>query len=247
MRRHDTSGCRRRRPGVAQGRAPRPGFRACGLTLRRAGIRVVGLVGSAGPMDNSSMDTALPSIDPTAGTWLDFADARRLLVDTYPGIVVALDPDGLVQWLNPAASHRLGYGRDELAGRAFRGSLVAREEIELHAETLAREFGEPVAAEAGVLTARLRRGAPGDEQGWVLRHKEGALQPARPGHRRAARPRRPARRPARGRALAARRRRPAAAAGAARQPHRPVRARRAARSRRDGAAARRAPEERRRR
>jgi diguanylate cyclase (GGDEF)-like protein/PAS domain S-box-containing protein len=93
--------------------------------------------------------------------------------------VLGLDLDGRILWINPAASQRLGYDREELTGRAFVDGLVAREEIELQAAHLSREFGEPVPADTGVLTARLQRGAPADEQGWVLKNKEGALHPAR--------------------------------------------------------------------
>ena len=125
------------------------------------------------------MNATYAPLDTTTRTWLDLAEARRLLVDTYPGIVLGLDLDGRILWINPAASQRLGYDREELTGRAFVDGLVAREEIELQAAHLAREFGEPVAADTGVLTARLQRGAPADEQGWVLKNKEGALHPAR--------------------------------------------------------------------
>jgi diguanylate cyclase (GGDEF)-like protein/PAS domain S-box-containing protein len=133
-------------------------------------------------MDNRRMSTPHAThapVDTSTRTWIDLADARRLLVDTYPGIVLGLDLDGRILWLNPAASQRLGYDREELTGRPFVDGLVAREEIELQAAHLSKELGEPVAADAGVLTARLRRGAAADEQGWVLRHKEGALHPAR--------------------------------------------------------------------
>jgi diguanylate cyclase (GGDEF)-like protein/PAS domain S-box-containing protein len=130
-------------------------------------------------MDNGRMNATYAPLDTTTRTWLDLAEARRLLVDTYPGIVLGLDLDGRILWINPAASQRLGYDREELTGRAFVDGLVAREEIELQAAHLAREFGEPVAADTGVLTARLQRGAPADEQGWVLKNKEGTLHPAR--------------------------------------------------------------------
>jgi diguanylate cyclase (GGDEF)-like protein/PAS domain S-box-containing protein len=125
------------------------------------------------------MNATYAPLDTSTRTWLELAEARRLLVDTYPGIVLALDLEGRILWINPAASQRLGYGREELTGRAFIDGLVAREEIELQAAHLSREFGEPVAADTGVLTARLQRGAPADEQGWVLKNKEDALHPAR--------------------------------------------------------------------
>jgi diguanylate cyclase (GGDEF)-like protein/PAS domain S-box-containing protein len=130
-------------------------------------------------MDNDRMNATHAPIDTASRTWLDLGEARRLLVDTYPGIALGLDLDGHLLWINPAASQRLGYDREELTSRPFIDGLVAREEIELQAAHLAREFGEPVAADAGVLTARLQRGAPADEQGWVLKAKDGTLHPAR--------------------------------------------------------------------
>src|SRR3954467_10907356 len=104
------------------------------------------------------MDNAPAPLDPQSRTWLDLADARRLLIDTYPGIAIVLDLEGRILAINPAASQRLGYGREELTGRDFSGSLVSREEIELQAANLGREFDEAVPADIGVLSARLRRG-----------------------------------------------------------------------------------------
>jgi diguanylate cyclase (GGDEF)-like protein/PAS domain S-box-containing protein len=125
------------------------------------------------------MDRLPPSIDPQSHTWLELGEVQRLLLDSFPGVVLGLDPDGRIRWVNPAATERLGYGREELAGRDLIGSLIAREELELRAAQLTRELGERVPADAGVLSIRLQQGTASDEHDWVLRHKDGSPHPTR--------------------------------------------------------------------
>ena len=125
------------------------------------------------------MDRLPPSIDPQSHTWLELGEVQRLLLDSYPGVVLGLDTDGRIRWINPAATERLGYGREELSGRELAGSLIAREEIELRAAQLSKELGERVTADAGVLSLRLRQGATPDQHDWVMRHKDGSPHPTR--------------------------------------------------------------------
>ena len=125
------------------------------------------------------MDQLPLSIDPQSHTWLELGEVQRLLLDSYPGVVLGLDTDGRIRWLNPAATERLGYGREELSGRELAGSLIAREEIELRAAQLSKELGERVTADAGVLSLRLRQGATPDQHDWVMRHKDGSPHPTR--------------------------------------------------------------------
>lgn len=125
------------------------------------------------------MDRLPPSIDPQSHTWLELGEVQRLLLDSYPGVVLGLDTDGRIRWLNPAATQRLGYGREELSGRELAGTLIAREEIELRAAQLSKELGERVTADAGVLSLRLRQGATPDQHDWVMRHKDGSPHPTR--------------------------------------------------------------------
>ena len=82
---------------------------------------------------------------------------QRLLLDSCPGVVLGLDLDGRIRWLNPAGAERPGYGREELSGRALGGTLIPLEELELRASQLVAEFGGLVAADASVLGARLSR------------------------------------------------------------------------------------------
>jgi len=125
------------------------------------------------------MDTLPPTLVPQSHTWLELGEVQRLLLDSYPGVVLGLELDGRIRALNPAGAERLGYGREALSGLALAGSLVPREELELRASQLSDELGEPVAADVGVLTLRLRRGNPSDEHDWVLRHRDGSPMPTR--------------------------------------------------------------------
>jgi len=110
---------------------------------------------------------------------MELGELQRLLLDSYPGVVLGLDTDGRIRWTNPAATQRLGYGRDELEGQALIGGLVSREEVEVRASQLSKELAEHVAPDVGVFTLRLRQGVAPDEHDWVLRGKDGSLHPAR--------------------------------------------------------------------
>lgn len=130
------------------------------------------------PPHTAPMNTSTPS-DVSTRHWLDLADVQSLLLDGYPGIVLALSPEGRVRGLNAAARQQLGHTPESLAGQDIVGTLLAREEVEVRATQLATEFGEPVAAGGGVLAARLARGLPGDVHEWVLRAHDGELKPTR--------------------------------------------------------------------
>jgi diguanylate cyclase (GGDEF)-like protein len=125
------------------------------------------------------MDRTPHSIDPQSHTWLELGEVQRLLLDAYPGIVLGLDLGGRIRSLNPAASQRLGVGREALDGQPLVGSLIAREELELRAMQLSEALGERVPADAGAFSARLIRGLPADEHDWVLRHRDGSPLPTR--------------------------------------------------------------------
>ncbi len=125
------------------------------------------------------MDTAYPALDPHATPFLELAEVQRLVLDAWPALVMRLDLEGRIAYLNPAGATRLGYGRDELTGRALVGSLVPREEMELRATQLAQELGGAQAPDATLFGARLRHGMAADEHDWVLRHKDGSPHPVR--------------------------------------------------------------------
>jgi diguanylate cyclase (GGDEF)-like protein len=125
------------------------------------------------------MDSQHPTLDPQSHTWLELGEVQRLLLDTYPGIVLGLDAQSRMRWINPTGSERLGYDREELGGRPIAGTLIALEELETRAAQLSAELGEHVVADAGVLGATLGRDGTSDEHEWVLRHKDGSPHPTR--------------------------------------------------------------------
>ena len=125
------------------------------------------------------MDAPLPTLAPASHTWLELGEVQRLLLDAFPRVVLGLGFDGVVQWANPAAATRLGVGRGALGGRHFGGDLVDASALQQRAALLSEELGEPVAGDAGVLFAKLRRGLLSDEHEWPLRHEDGSLVPVR--------------------------------------------------------------------
>ncbi len=125
------------------------------------------------------MDQRSPSLDPHSHTWLELGEVQRLLLDSYPGIVLGLGLDGRIRWLNPAGAERLGYSLTELNGRDLIGSLIHPEDLAQRAAQLSEEFGELIPNDVGVLSVRLRHGASSDEHDWALRHRDGSLRPAR--------------------------------------------------------------------
>lgn len=120
-------------------------------------------------------------LDPQHHTWLELGETQHLLLDSYPGIALGLGLDGRIRWINPAGAKRLGYGREELSGRALAGSLVPMDELALRASQLSRELGEQVPADAGVFSVPLRQGVLFNEYSWMLRHKNGASRATRLG------------------------------------------------------------------
>ena len=104
------------------------------------------------------MDSQHATLDPQSHTWLELGEVQQLLLDAYPGVVLGVDGHSRIRWINPVAAERLGYGRDELAGRPVAGSLIAQEELEARAAELSVILGE---------------------HEWVLRHKDGSPHPTR--------------------------------------------------------------------
>lgn len=125
------------------------------------------------------MDSQHATLDPQSHTWLELGEVQQLLLDAYPGVVLGVDAQSRIRWINPVAAERLGYGRDELAGKPIAGSLIALEELEARAVELSGILGEHVVADAGVLGTALRRDGVPSEHDWVLRHKDGSPHPTR--------------------------------------------------------------------
>lgn len=125
------------------------------------------------------MDSQHATLDPQSHTWLELGEVQQLLLDAYPGVVLGLDGHSRIRWINPVAAERLGYGRDELAGRPIAGSLISQEELEARAAELSAILGEHVVADAGVLGTALARDGVPSEHDWVLRHKDGSSHSTR--------------------------------------------------------------------
>lgn len=117
------------------------------------------------------MDHAAP-LDPLALTWLELGEAHRLLIDQFPRLVLGLDMEGRIQWVNRTGAEALGYQPGELRGKPMIGSLVRREEAEARAAMLGVELRTRVPSDARVFSARLQRGLA-DEYAWVLRTRDG--------------------------------------------------------------------------
>ncbi len=125
------------------------------------------------------MDSQHATLDPQSHTWLELGEVQQLLLDAYPGVVLGVDAQSRIRWINPVAAQRLGYGREELDGQPIAGSLIALEELEARAVELSAILGEHVVADAGVLGTALRRDGVASEHDWILRHKDGSPHPTR--------------------------------------------------------------------
>lgn len=129
--------------------------------------------------DTRPMDPHTPPLDPLPRVLLAFDDLQRLLLDAHTGVVMGLDLDGRLRWLNAAGQARLGYAAGEFDGVDLAGTVLTQDELDRHAAALSGELGEPVAANAAVLGVRLLRGLPPQDTAWMLRHKDGSPQPTR--------------------------------------------------------------------
>ncbi len=125
------------------------------------------------------MDSQHATLDPQSHTWLELGEVQQLLLDAYPGVVLGVDAQSRIRWINPTAAERLGFGREELSGKPIAGSLIALEELEARAVELSAILGEHVVADAGVLGTALRRDGIASEHDWILRHKDGSPHPTR--------------------------------------------------------------------
>ena len=125
------------------------------------------------------MDSQHATLDPQSHTWLELGEVQQLLLDAYPGVVLGVDGHSRIRWINPVAAERLGYGRDELAGKPIAGSLISQEELEARAAELSAILGEHVVADAGVLGTALTRDGVPSEHDWLLLHKDGSSHSTR--------------------------------------------------------------------
>ncbi len=86
--------------------------------------------------------------------------------------MITTTPDGLIVTFNPAAERMLGYGAEELIGKARLDILHDRTELEDRAGTFAGEIGGVIEPGFEVLIAKARRNLPNEHE-WTYVHKNG--------------------------------------------------------------------------
>ncbi|MDQ2104485.1 ATP-binding protein [Azospirillum isscasi] len=120
--------------------------------------------------------TCRPDRNEPAGSGSGRAALCEALFAATGHLVIVTDPSGVILDLNPAAERRLGYRREELAGRATPLLFHDRHELAAEAARLSKELGEPVAPDIDVFTALPRRGRPYRRE-WTFIRKDGSHLP----------------------------------------------------------------------
>ncbi len=86
--------------------------------------------------------------------------------------MITTTPDGLIVTFNPAAERMLGYGAEELIGRARLDILHDRHELQERASAFADEIGGVIEPGFEVLVAKARHNLPNEHE-WTYVHKNG--------------------------------------------------------------------------
>ncbi len=97
----------------------------------------------------------------------------RSLIDNSPFPIIALELDGTIREINPAAERMLEYTNEELAGRATPLILHDPDEVARRAAHLSHEFGMTVLPGISVFTLHPSRGVI-DRQEWTYIRKSGS-------------------------------------------------------------------------
>jgi diguanylate cyclase (GGDEF)-like protein/PAS domain S-box-containing protein len=108
----------------------------------------------------------------------DLCEIQHGLLEAIDHLVIATDVTGTILYLNTAARRHLGYGWEELVGRATPEVIHDHDEIAAHAATLTRLLGETVAPGFGVFVALAARGRP-ETRDWTCVRKDGSRFPVR--------------------------------------------------------------------
>ena len=101
---------------------------------------------------------------------------RQSMLNSAPFSIIAIDVNGIVIAVNPAAERMLGYSKDEMVGRNVVTMIHRYQEIETQAIVLSRELGLTVPADHRVLMAKAARGIH-DEREWTYVRKDESLLP----------------------------------------------------------------------
>lgn len=98
----------------------------------------------------------------------------RGLVDHSPVAVIAMNIEGRITEINPAATRMLGYSNQEVAGKFLPSLLYDETQRMDYGRELARTFGLRAIPEGlDIFTIKLRRGLP-EEREWRLLRKDGS-------------------------------------------------------------------------
>ncbi len=95
------------------------------------------------------------------------------LIASSPFAVIAMDLDGTISEMNPAAERMMGYDREELVGRVSTLVFHDPDEIAHRAAELSHELGAPIAPDMAVFTTKPRQGLT-DEAEWSLIRRDGS-------------------------------------------------------------------------
>lgn len=93
--------------------------------------------------------------------------------------IIATQPDGIIQFFNPAAERLLGYSAEELVGIQTPALFHKSEEVQIRAIELSNELGIKVDPGFDTFVAKARRMKVPDENQWTYIHRDGSTFPVR--------------------------------------------------------------------
>ncbi|MCE5281439.1 MAG: PAS domain S-box protein, partial [Deltaproteobacteria bacterium] len=108
----------------------------------------------------------------------DLTVLQRAILDSANYSIISATSDGVIRTFNAAAERWLGYRAEEVVGRATPMWFHDAGEVERHAESLSREFGQAVAPGFEAFVAMARRGVT-EEREWTYVRKDGSRFPVR--------------------------------------------------------------------
>ncbi len=98
-------------------------------------------------------------------------EMRRVIVHNAPYAIFVLNPQGVIQTVNPAAEQLVGYSARELVGRSTTQRFFSPEQVAERARMLSLRLNQPV-QELNVLE-HLAAESPGVPTEWLLRRADG--------------------------------------------------------------------------
>jgi diguanylate cyclase (GGDEF)-like protein/PAS domain S-box-containing protein len=95
---------------------------------------------------------------------------RRTIVNSAPFAIIATNPQGVIQAMNPAAEVLLGRSAESVVGLATPELFHDPAEVTQRARQLSQELDRPIAPGFEVLAVRARRGDPEEREWTFVRH-----------------------------------------------------------------------------